>query len=135
MLLDNYLYVAVFLILAIVFTVTTLLLPATLRRIPCIRIVRHNPNPVKSSTYECGMDTVGSSQIQFNFRYYFYAIAFVVIDILTVFLYPWAVNLMSVSGASPTTARLLSVAAIAGFIFIVSIGYIYAWRKGILEWK
>jgi len=81
------------------------------------------------------MDTVGSSQIQFNFRYYFYAIAFVVIDVLTVFLYPWAVNLMSVSGVSPTAARLLSVAAIAVFIFVVTIGYIYAWRKGMLEWK
>jgi len=134
-LLGDYLYIAVFLVLAVLFTATTLLLPATLRRIPGVRIVPHNPNPVKSSTYECGMDTVGSSQIQFNFRYYFYAIAFVVIDVLTVFLYPWAVNLMSVSGVNPTAARLLSVAAIAVFILVVTIGYIYAWRKGILEWK
>lgn len=81
------------------------------------------------------MDTVGSSWVQFNFRYYYYALIFVVVDVLTVFLYPWALNLMSTAGSNPISARLLSLAAVGGFILVVAVGYLYAWRKGILEWK
>lgn len=133
--LGSYLYIALFLGVAIVFTVSTLMIPATLRRLPRVRIVPHNPDPIKSSTYECGVDTVGSSWVQFNFRYYYYALVFVIVDVLTVFLYPWALNLMSTAGSSAVSARLLSLAAVGGFILVVAVGYLYAWRKGILEWK
>ncbi|MFQ5925139.1 MAG: NADH-quinone oxidoreductase subunit A, partial [Dehalococcoidia bacterium] len=83
--LANFGYIGIFLIAALSFTIFLITLPVLLRR---FRIVPRKPNPVKSSTYECGMDTVGKSRVQFNIRYYFYALLFVVFDIQVVFLYP-----------------------------------------------
>lgn len=122
--LANYGYIGLFLIVAIIFTVTTLLLPIFLR---FIRIVPHKPNPIKSSTYECGMETIGRTWVQFNFRYYFYALIFLALDVLVIFLYPWAVGLRQL-GSFAFIEMLI-------FIFIVIVGYIYAWRKRVLEWK
>ncbi len=122
--LANYGYIGLFLVVAILFAVTTLLLPATLR---LFKIVPKNPSPTKSSTFECGMETIGKTWVQFNFRYYFYALIFLVLDVLVVFLYPWAVNL-----------RELGYAGLIGILILISIiavGYIYAWRKNVLEWK
>jgi len=123
-LLANYGYIGLLLVVAIFFAVTTLLLPVTLR---FIRIVPRKPNPVKSSTYECGMETIGKAWVQFNFRYYFYALMFIALDILIVFLYPWAVELRQLG--------LFGFIGMLVFISIVVIGYIYAWRKKVLEWK
>ena len=122
--LANYGYIGLFLLVAIFFAVTTLLLPVTLR---FIRIIPKKPNPVKSSTYECGMQTIGRSWVQFNFRYYFYALMFIVLDVMVVFLYPWAVGLRQLG--------YFGLIIILIFIFIIVIGYIYAWRKKVLEWK
>ena len=122
--LTNYGYIGLFLIVAILFTVTTLLLPILLR---FIRIVPHKPNPIKSSTYECGMETIGKTWVQFNFRYYFYALIFLALDVLVVFLYPWAVGLRQL-GSFAFIGMLI-------FISIVVVGYIYAWKKKVLEWK
>ena len=122
--LANYGYIGLLLVVAIFFAVTTLLLPVTLR---FIRIVPRKPNPVKSSTYECGMETIGKAWVQFNFRYYFYALMFIALDILIVFLYPWAVELRQLG--------LFGFIGMLVFISIVVIGYIYAWRKKVLEWK
>ena len=122
--LTNYGYIGLFLIVAIIFTVTTLLLPITLR---FIRIVPHKPNPIKSSTYECGMETICKTWVQFNFRYYFYALIFLVLDVLVVFLYPWAVGLRQLGG--------FAFIGIVIFIFIIMVGYVYAWKKKVLEWK
>ncbi len=122
--LANYGYIGLFLIVAVLFTVSTLLLPTTLRY---LKIVPNNPSPTKSSTFECGMETVGKTWVQFNFRYYYYALVFLVIDVLVVFLYPWAVNLREL-GYSGLIGILI-------FIAIIVVGYIYAWRKNVLEWK
>ena len=122
--LANYGLITLFLLVAIFFAITTLLLPTTLR---FFKIVPKKPSSVKTSTYECGMETVGRSWVQFNFRYYFYALLFVALDIMVVFLYPWAVAL-----------RQLGTPAFIGiviFIGIVLAGYIYAWRNKVLEWK
>jgi NADH-quinone oxidoreductase subunit A len=73
------------------------------------------------------METIGTAWVQFNFRYYFYALVFLVLDVLVVFLYPWAVNIRGLGYAG-----LIGVLTL---IFIVLIGYIYAWRKKVLEWK
>jgi len=123
-LLANYGYIGLFLVVAILFAVTTLLLPFLLR---FIGVVPHKPNPIKSSTYECGMETIGKSWVQFNFRYYFYALIFLALDVLIVFLYPWAVELRQL-GRFGFIGMLI-------FVFIIVIGYIYAWRKKVLEWK
>jgi len=123
-LLANYGYIGLFLIVALAFTLSLLLLPIFLR---FIRIVPHNPNPIKSSTYECGMETIGKTWVQFNFRYYFYALIFLALDVLVVFLYPWAVELRQLGS--------FGFIAILVFITIVLVGYIYAWKKKVLEWK
>jgi len=124
-LLADYGLIGLFLVLAILFTISLPLLPVALRFLGLA--ARNKPDPVKDSPYECGMETVGKTWVQFNFRYYFYAILFVAFDILTIFLYPWAVNLKQLAG--------FGLAAAAIFIFIITIAYIYAWKKGVLEWK
>ena len=122
--LENFGYIGIFLVAAVLFTVTIITLPLLLRR---IRIVPKKPDPVKSSTYECGMDTVGKSWVQFNFRYYFYALLFVVFDIQVVFLYPWA--------AAMGQLKLFGLVEMLAFFLILIVGFVYAWRKGVLEWK
>ena len=120
----NYAYVALFLIVALFFTLTMLLIPAILR---LININPRNPTAVKTSTYECGMETIGKTWVQFNFRYYFYALIFVALDVLVVFLYPWAVELRNLG--------VLAFLAVLIFVAIIVVGYIYAWKKRVLEWK
>ena len=122
--LANYGYIGLFLVVAIFFVVTTLLLPITLR---FLKIVPKKPNLIKSSAFECGMETIGKTWVQFNFRYYFYALLFIILDVLVVFLYPWAVDLRQL-GRFGFIGMLI-------FIFIIVVGYIYAWRKKVLEWK
>jgi NADH-quinone oxidoreductase subunit A len=84
------------------------------------------PNPVKSSTYECGLETAGETWVQFKAQYYLYALVFVVFDIETVFLYPWAVAYGQLG--------LFALAEIALFALILVGGLAYAWRKGALRW-
>ena len=122
--LANYGYIGLFLIVATLFAVTTLLIPIFLR---FIRIVPYKPSPIKGSNFECGMETVGKSWVQFNFRYYFYALLFLALDVLVVFLYPWAVDLKQLGH--------FGFIGMFIFIFIVVVGYVYAWRKKVLEWK
>ena len=122
--LANYGYIGLFVLVAVFFALTMLLLPATLM---FLGIIPKKPNPVKNSTFECGMETMGQSWIQFNFRYYFYALMFLALDILAVFLYPWAVGLRQLG--------YFGLVVILIFIFIILIGYLYAWRKKVLEWK
>ena len=122
--LTGYGYVALFSIIAIGFAVTTILMPATLTR---MKVIPHRPNPVKDKNFECGMDTIGKTWVQFNFRYYFYALIFLAVDVLVIFLYPWAVSLRQV-GYSGLVAVLILLA-------IVVTGYLYAWKKKVLEWK
>lgn len=84
-------------------------------------------NPQKGEPYECGIPTRGQSWVQFKVGYYMYAILFLMFDIETVFLFPWAV----------TAGELGSSALVCGILFLVIliIGLAYAWRKGALEWK
>lgn len=122
--LANYGYIGLFLVVAIFLAVSILLLPSLLR---FIGIVPKKPNPIKSSTYECGMETIGRSWVQFNFRYYFYALIFLALDVLVIFLYPWAVDLRQLGH--------FGFIGVLIFISIIVVGYIYAWRKKVLEWK
>ena len=84
-------------------------------------------NPQKGEAYECGMPTRGESMAQFHIGYYLYAILFLMFDVETVFLYPWAVNMRALG-----TDGLLCIAVFFG---ILVLGLVYAWRKGALEWK
>ena len=122
--LANYGYIGLFLIAAVGFTLLMVLIPVVLK---FLKVVPSNPNPIKNSTFECGMETIGKTWVQFNFHYYFYALIFVALDVLVVFLYPWAVSLRQL-GLSGFIAVLVLVA-------IILVGYIYAWKKKVLEWK
>ena len=84
------------------------------------------PNPIKQTTYECGIETVGESWVQFKAQYYIFALVFLVFDVETVFLFPWAVRL----------GELGMFAVVEGIIFILILiaGLVYTWRKGMLEW-
>ncbi len=84
------------------------------------------PNPIKSSTYECGIQTYGDTWVQFKAQYYIYALVFVLFDVETVFLFPWAM----VYNQLP----LFAIVEMLVFIAILAGALIYAWRKGDLEW-
>ena len=86
-----------------------------------------NPTPVKLEPYECGVQTIGGSWNQFNFRYYLYAILFVIFDVEVIFLYPWATKFM--------TLELFALIEMAVFVAILLAGWAYAWRKRDLEWS
>ena len=122
--LTNYGYIGLFLVVAVLFTLFMVIIPIVLR---FLKVVPSNPNPIKNSIFECGMETIGKTWVQFNFRYYFYALIFLVLDVLVVFLYPWAVGLRQIGYFGLIGAIIL--------IAIILVGYVYAWRKKVLEWK
>lgn len=84
------------------------------------------PDAIKEDTYECGVQSEGTAWVQFNFRYYYFALLFVIFDVEAVFLYPWAVSFQRVA-----VAGFIEVVT---FVVILLIGLIYAWRKNALEW-
>lgn len=87
---------------------------------------------IKDSAYECGMLPVGEGQARFSVKFYLVAMLFVIFDIEVVFLYPWAVNFRSMVQSE---AGMTMVWSMAGFVGILFIGYLYALRKGALDWK
>ena len=122
--LADYGYIGILLLAAIVVAAIMPIIPFILA---FFGLVPKNPNAVKQSTYECGMVPVGQAWSQFNFRYYFFAVLFVVFDILIVFLFPWAVNVAGLG--------IAGFVAVVAFLVLLSVGYVYAWFKKALEWK
>jgi len=117
-LLNQYVFIGIFAIIAILFPVIALGLAFVVRP--------KKPNPIKSSTYECGLETIGETWVQFRVQYYIYALVFVVFDVETVFLYPWAVAYNKLG--------LFALVEMFIFLGILVGGLAYAWRKGALEW-
>jgi NADH:ubiquinone oxidoreductase subunit 3 (subunit A) len=115
---DKWLYIALFLIIAP-------LIPAIAVYLPRF-IAPKKPNKIKKEIYECGMETVGDTWVQFKVQYYIYALVFLVFDVETVFLFPWAVAFDKL--------ELFMVLEGVLFIAILLAGLVYAWRKGVLEW-
>ena len=122
-LLEQYGRAGFLLLFALAFPITPILISILLG---FLRIRPSAPDPVKSATYECGMETEGNTWVQFNVRYYFFALLFVIFDIEAVFLYPWAVAYRQV--------KLFGFVEALIFILILVVGYLYAWRKHALEW-
>ena len=83
-------------------------------------------NPIKNSVYECGIETVGDTWVQFKVQYCIFALVFVVFDVETIFLFPFAVAYSQVG--------LFAVFEVTLFILILAGGLVYAWRKGTLQW-
>jgi NADH-quinone oxidoreductase subunit A len=118
MVLYNYVFVGSLLLVAVVFG----LAPIVVERI----VAPRKRSLAKGDTYECGVKTYGETWVRFRIQYYIYALMFVVFDIETVFLFPWAV-----SYAGLGTFALVEMIV---FLAMLLVGLIYAWAKGVLRW-
>lgn len=116
--LADYNFVGLFLIVAILFPMVALGLAYFVRP--------KKPDSVKTSTYECGLETTGETWVQFKPQYYIYALVFVIFDVEAVFIYPWAVAYNRLS--------LYALVEMAIFLAILVLGLAYAWRKDALRW-
>ncbi|MEE9131624.1 MAG: NADH-quinone oxidoreductase subunit A [Phycisphaerales bacterium] len=122
--LDAYIPIGLLVIMAIIFAVANLLMSHLLGP--------GREGPIKGSTYESGMDPIGSARKRFNVRFYILAMTFLVFDVEIIFLYPWAVTFAKLSPQSPEAALFLG--RIMFFIGTSIIAYVYAWRKGVFRW-
>ena len=86
-----------------------------------------NPDPEKLSTYECGFEAFGDSRMEFDVRFYLVAILFIIFDLEIAFLFPWAVSLGNIG--------ILGFCSMMIFLFILTVGFIYEWKKGALDWE
>lgn len=118
MVIYNYIFVGLLLVVAVTFG----LLPVLVERL----IAPRKRSLAKGDTYECGVKTYGETWVRFRIQYYIYALMFVVFDIETVFLFPWAVSYGGL-GAFALIEMIV-------FLVILSIGLVYAWAKGVLRW-
>lgn len=114
----------------LVFIVLGVLLPILALTIG--RLLRPKvPLPGKTITYESGSNPMGESWVQFHVRYYLFALLFVIFDVETVFLYPWAVAYDSLR----QEIGLFILGEMFVFVFFLLVGLAYAWKKKVLEWK
>jgi NADH-quinone oxidoreductase subunit A len=93
----------------------------------------HRPNPLKNQPYECGMKPLQEANIQFEIRYYLYALLFIIFDIEIIFIIPWALATDGISNQLHCT--WFGPTEMAVFIAIITAGLAYAWKKGALEWE
>jgi len=85
-----------------------------------------NPDPEKLSAYECGFEPFGDSRMEFDVRFYLVAILFIIFDLEIAFLFPWAISLGNI-GALGFWSMMI-------FLFVLTVGFIYEWKKGALDW-
>ena len=115
---EAYLPVLVMLVVSVGFAVSNLILSWVLGR--------KRPNPVKLEPYECGVEPVRDARQRFSIRFYIVAMLFLIFDVETIFLFPWAVQFRQLA--------LFGFIEMVIFIAILIFGYIYAWKRGALEW-
>ena len=116
--LNDWLFIGLFLLIVAAFPGAPIILAGLL--------APRRSSPEKSEVYECGIETVGDTWIQFRASYYIFALIFVVFDVEAVFLFPWAVAYQQM--------QLYMVLEGVLFLLILAAGLLYAWRKGALEW-
>ena len=85
------------------------------------------PDPEKLSAYECGFEAFDDSRMEFDVRFYLVAILFIIFDLEIAFLFPWAISLGNIG--------LIGFCSMMIFLFILTIGFIYEWKKGALDWE
>jgi len=115
---SNWLYIGLFLLIVAIFPGVPILIAGWL--------APRKPNPLKSQVYECGIETVGETWIQFKAQYYIFALTFLIFDVEIVFLFPWAVAFDQLTVFGVLSGVL--------FIFVLFAELLAAWRKGVLEW-
>ena len=87
----------------------------------------NNPDPEKLSAYECGFDAFDDSRMEFDVRFYLVAILFIIFDLEIAFLFPWAISLGKIG--------IFGFWSMMAFLAVLTIGFIYEWKKGALEWE
>jgi len=115
---NPYIPIFIFVVVAVGFAIFTILASKLLHP--------HRYNKVKLEPYECGIEPTTDARDRYSIRYYLVAMLFVIFDVETVFMFPWAVNLDRLA--------LFGFIEMLIFLFILIVGYFYAWRKGALEW-
>ncbi|MBE7511856.1 MAG: NADH-quinone oxidoreductase subunit A [Anaerolineales bacterium] len=118
---QEWIFIAMFFVIAPILPAVPVLAPQLLRLAP------RRSNPLKMETYECGIETMGDAWVQFKVQYYLYALIFLIFDIEMIFLFPWAV--------AYNQLPLFAIVVMIAFIAILGVGLVYAWRKGALEWQ
>ena len=116
--LDAYIPVFLFILVALGFAIFTLMVAGL------VHPSRYNR--VKLQPYECGIEPLTDARDRYSVRYYLVAMLFVIFDVETVFMFPWAVIMDELA--------LFGLIEMLVFLFILVVGYVYAWRKGALEW-
>ncbi len=117
--LKDYLPIILFLVIALILSAGFILVNFLLSP--------NNPDPEKLSAYECGFEPFNDSRMEFDVRFYLVAILFIIFDLEIAFLFPWAISL--------GTIGLFGFVSMMIFLFILTIGFIYEWRKGALDWE
>lgn len=115
---NEWLYIGLFIVIGLIVPIV----PLVIARL----ISPRKSNPIKQSTYECGIETNGESLVQFKAQYYIFALVFLVFDVESIFLFPWALSINKLS--------IFAVMEGILFIGILVVGLVYSWRKGLLEW-
>ena len=118
-LLREYLPILIFLGLAIVLGVVFLVAAAL--------AAPYNPDPEKISAYECGFNAFDDARMKFDVRFYLVSILFIIFDLEVAFLFPWAISLK--------WTGLFGFWSMVGFLAVLTVGFIYEWKKGALEWE
>ena len=118
-LLKDYLSIIIFLFIAISLSVGFIVLN--------FLFSPKNPDPEKLSAYECGFEAFGDSRKEFDVRFYLVAILFIIFDLEIAFLFPWAISLGKIG--------LLGFVSMMIFLIILTVGFIYEWKKGALDWE
>jgi NADH-quinone oxidoreductase subunit A len=118
-LLIEYLPILIFLGIAVLIAVGAVIAP--------LIIVRQKPYTDKNAAYECGFDAFGDARGKFDVRFYLVAILFIIFDLEVAFLFPWAVSLGKIG--------LFGFWSMMVFLAVLTIGFIYEWKKGALEWE
>jgi NADH-quinone oxidoreductase subunit A len=125
--LTTYYPVFIYLIAVLGFAVTTLVLTHV--------IGPKKRTPVKLMPYESGMDPIGDARQRFDVKFYLIAILFLVFDVELLFLYPWAVIAYSESAGIPVDLQAIVFVEVLVFLATLVLAYVYAWRKGVFQWR
>ncbi|HUZ11931.1 MAG TPA: NADH-quinone oxidoreductase subunit A [Caulobacteraceae bacterium] len=119
----QYLPIAIFLVIAAVLGIVFLLVPMI--------IAPKGPDPEKLSAYECGFNAFDDARMKFDIRFYLVSILFIIFDLEVAFLFPWAVSLLKM----PHAAAAYAFWSMMVFLGVLTVGFIYEWKKGALEWE
>ena len=119
----SYLPVIILMLAAVGFAAT----PLVLAWLWAKKFSPKKPGPDKNATYECGLESKGDAWVQFKSEYYLYAIIFLIFDVETIFLLPFAVAFTRLSAVAFVEMMI--------FVFMLVVGLVWAWQKGVLTWK